>query len=91
MCYDYNYPQTYARANSPFYDDYVRRGIRRTVEQQSSIFGKDKLIIGLPFYGYDYIVSSDQAGASIISMYDWVYLRDIDWAFQLSVRQRDLV
>jgi spore germination protein YaaH len=78
MCYDYNYPQTHTRANSPFYNDSVRPGIRHTVEQQGRIFGKDKLILGLPLYGYEYIAASNQPEASVLSFVDYAYLKYID-------------
>lgn len=78
MCYDYNYPQTYTRANSPLYNDSVRLGIRHTVEQQKNIFGKDKLILGLPLYGHEYITASNQPEASVMLFVDYAYLKDID-------------
>lgn len=89
MGYDYNYPETYTRANSPFYNDLIRLGIRHTVEQQKSIFGKEKLILGLPLYGYEYIAASNQPGAAILSFVDYVYLKDMDKAVKTYGRQWD--
>jgi spore germination protein YaaH len=89
MGYDYNYPQTNTFANSPFYSDSTRHGLRHSIEQQSSIYGKTKLIYGVPFYGYEYTTSSNKAGAAVLSMDDYVYLGDITTSAQIYGEQWD--
>jgi len=74
MGYDFNFGMS-TGANSPYYNDSIRKGIRRTVEQHVTIFEKNKLILGLPLYGYNYTATSNQTGASILSA-DYIDLKD---------------
>jgi PKD repeat protein len=64
-------------ANSPFYNDSTRYGLKFAVAEQSSYYGKNKLIYGVPFYGYEYITASNRVGTSISSA-NQVLLRSIN-------------
>lgn len=52
--------------NSP-YDSLTQYDTIDSVNDLSKYFDKSQIIIGLPFYGYDYEAVSDQKGAKIIS------------------------
>jgi len=66
MGYDY-YWNGPTGANSPFYDDSTRYGLRYSVAEQSACYGKDKVVYGVPLYAYEYTTNSNLPGASITS------------------------
>lgn len=88
MGYDYNYAGP-AAANSPFYNDSTRYGLRYAVNEQSQYYGKDKLVYGIPFYGYEYIATSNQPGTSVLSVEGEFFIKDINSVIQKYGRQWD--
>ena len=50
--------------NSP-YDSSIRYDAIDSVNETSKYFSKNQIILGLPFYGYDYSTDSNQPGANI--------------------------
>jgi PKD repeat protein len=63
MSYDYCNRKTTA-PNSP-YDSSIRYDAVDSVNEISKYFSKNQIILGLPFYGYDYSTDSNQPGANI--------------------------
>jgi spore germination protein YaaH len=63
MSYDYCNRRTTA-PNSP-YDSPTRYDAIDSVNETSKYFSKNQIILGLPFYGYDYSTDSNQPGANI--------------------------
>lgn len=63
MSYDYCNRRTTA-PNSP-YDSPIRYDAIDSVNETSKYFSKNQIILGLPFYGYDYSTDSNQPGANI--------------------------
>ena len=63
MSYDYCDRKTTA-PNSP-YDSPIQYDAIESVNETSNYFSKNQIILGLPFYGYDYSTDSNQPGANI--------------------------
>jgi Predicted glycosyl hydrolase len=65
MSYDYCNRRT-TSPNSP-YDSQTQYDAIDSVSETSKYFNKNQIILGLPFYGYDYSTDSNQPGANITS------------------------
>ncbi|AKB43180.1 PGF-pre-PGF domain-containing protein [Methanosarcina vacuolata] len=63
MSYDYCNRKTTA-PNSP-YNSSIRYDAIDSISETSKYFNKSQIILGLPFYGYDYSTDSNQPGANI--------------------------
>jgi PGF-pre-PGF domain-containing protein len=63
MSYDYCNRKTTA-PNSP-YDSPIQYDAIDSINETSKYFNKNQIILGLPFYGYDYSTDSNQPGANI--------------------------
>jgi spore germination protein YaaH len=64
MSYDYCNRRT-SSPNSPF-NSSISYDARDSVSETAKYFNKNQIILGLPFYGYDYSTDSNQPGANII-------------------------
>jgi GH18 family chitinase len=62
MCYDWSSYTNVTEPNSPF-DDPTRYDTQDSVQDTSNYFTKSQIILGLPFYGYDYTTISSTPGA----------------------------
>jgi spore germination protein YaaH len=67
-CYDYSYPwdNTKTGPNAPF-NDSTRFDVKDSVETMLNCYDASKLVLNVPFYGYDYITRSKLPGASFSS------------------------
>jgi spore germination protein YaaH len=63
MSYDYCNRRT-TSPNSP-YDSPMQFDVIDSVNETSKYFDKNQIILGLPFYGYDYSTNSNKLGAKI--------------------------
>jgi len=88
MGYDYHYNGP-TGANSPYYNDSTRYGLRFSIAEQSKVYGKDKIVYGVPFYGYEYIATSNSPGASIQSVIGEFHLKNVDKKIQTYGKQWD--
>jgi spore germination protein YaaH len=75
MGYDYHWNGP-SGANSPFYNDSTRYGLQYAINEQAHVFGKSKLIYGVPLYAYDYITESEKPGSRTIEA-NQIFIRDI--------------
>jgi YVTN family beta-propeller protein len=68
MGYDYTHWQGITGPNSPF-NDPTRKGVNTDVDNFLNYYPAQKIILGVPFYGYSYTASSGQAGAKIATQH----------------------
>lgn len=76
MCgYDYSYPwqNTKTGPSAPF-NDSTRFDVKDSVELMLKYYDASKLILGAPFYGYNYVSQSARPG-STFSSYDGIYMK----------------
>lgn len=66
MDYDWIFLTSVTEPNSP-YDSPTLYDTVDSVKDLSKYFDKSQIIVGLPFYGYHYVATSDQKRAKIIS------------------------
>jgi spore germination protein YaaH len=66
MCYDYPDWTRITGPNSP-YNDSNRSDICKAISNTLNFYEPHQIILGVPFYGYDFTTTSDQPGSPIIS------------------------
>ncbi len=76
MGYDYHWRSASTTGAVSPYDDPTQLDVVDSVNRLIAYYPSDKIILGFPFYGYDWPCSSEQPGASVIESGSSVLLKD---------------